>query len=134
MMIDFNDMIGKPFINRGRGPEGYDCWGVVREIYRRCGVEIPDYSLSADACRQIQKTVNDERSILDNWYEIKEPQTPCLILIKAHPAFTQHLGVYAGRGKFLHARKDTGVVAEKLTSPLWSKKIAGFYQHKNYCD
>ena len=42
--MNFNDLIGVPFKNRGRDiQDGFDCYGLVKEVYRRYGHEIPEY-------------------------------------------------------------------------------------------
>ncbi|MBP5359381.1 MAG: C40 family peptidase [Treponema sp.] len=41
-MIDIQDMLGKPYSDGGRGPDSYDCYGVVLEGARRMGAELTD--------------------------------------------------------------------------------------------
>lgn len=44
-MIDYDDLIGIPFINGGRDRnKGFDCYGLVMEVYRRCGIALPEYT------------------------------------------------------------------------------------------
>ncbi len=35
--VRYDDLIGLPFLKHSSGPDGYDCIGVVREVYRRAG-------------------------------------------------------------------------------------------------
>ena len=39
-MIDIQDILQAKYELGGRGPDCYDCYGLVREMYRRCGKEI----------------------------------------------------------------------------------------------
>ena len=42
--MEISDLIGVPFVSRGRDPKiGLDCWGLVMEIGRRMGKNIPDF-------------------------------------------------------------------------------------------
>lgn len=38
----YADMIGWEYVLGGRDASGIDCWGVVSEVYRRAGLELPD--------------------------------------------------------------------------------------------
>ena len=43
-MMDFyvDDLLGKPYEEHGRGPDAYDCYGLVIEVERRLGKALPD--------------------------------------------------------------------------------------------
>jgi len=125
-MTGINDLIGKPFVDCGRGPHGYDCWGLVREIYRRHGVEIPDYSISAESCAEITGAVQDGMQS-GAWLELHQPETPCLVVIRIHPNFSVHLGVYVGYGRFLHVKN--AVVIDKVSDPVWIRRIHGYWRY-----
>jgi cell wall-associated NlpC family hydrolase len=42
MLLDINDLLGKPYKVHGRDPDGYDCYGLVIEVERRLGRNLPD--------------------------------------------------------------------------------------------
>lgn len=47
--FDPRELIGKPYAEHGRGPDGYDCIGVVMDVYRReLAVDLPDPKPGAD--------------------------------------------------------------------------------------
>jgi cell wall-associated NlpC family hydrolase len=119
-----NDLIGLPYIDGGRGPDAYDCWGLVREVYHRHGIEIPDYSISAEACAEISQRVNDEWLAGKKWQELPAPEIPCLVVIRVHPKFVSHLGVYIGYGKFIHVLKTVQV--DRISDPKWAKRIQAY--------
>lgn len=127
-MIDVNDLIGKPYIDGGRGIDGYDCYGLAIEVYNRFGIELPDYSISAEACEEVSKKIQSLKSS-DNWIKLDAPKVPCIVLLRAHPCFINHFGVYIGESKFIHIR-DFGVCVEKMSTSLWKKRIEGFYDYE----
>lgn len=122
-----NDLIGLPFKNGGRGPDTYDCWGLVREVYRRHNIEIPDYSISANACAEITQQVNDERIASKKWQILSVPEIPCLVIVRVHPKFVSHLGVYIGYGKFIHALKTIQI--DRTNDPKWAKRIQSYARY-----
>ena len=131
-MADLTDLIGTPFANRGRSrEEGFDCYGLVKEVFRRYGYEIPEYDMQYnydDMCR-----VNEliEGNIHNYpWKEIKEPKAPCLIAMRfgSPEGVVNHTAVYIGGGRFIHTRERIGVCIDRLSSPAWRRVIVGFYE------
>ena len=45
------DYLGKPWRNGADGPDAFDCYGLVRAVYRdRYGIEMPVVSADATRC------------------------------------------------------------------------------------
>lgn len=45
-----NRYIGTPHVTNGRGPDGYDCWGLMLAVWRdQRGIELPDFQAPNDA-------------------------------------------------------------------------------------
>jgi cell wall-associated NlpC family hydrolase len=118
------DLIGVPFIDGGRGPEGYDCWGLCLEVFRRCGVALPDYKL---CCYDSPGFFSLFQGALSQWTRCDPPAVPAVVALKLNFPAVNHAGVYVGEGKFLHTRDKTGVVIECLNAPQWRHRIEGFY-------
>ena len=38
------DLLGIPFERGARGPDSFDCYGLAREMFRRAGVTVPDFT------------------------------------------------------------------------------------------
>ena len=121
------DLIGKPFVDGGRGPEAYDCWGLCVEVFRRQGVELRDYKL---CCHDSAGFDGLFQEALSQWERREEPNIPAPSVVAIrfnHPVFINHVGVYIGNGRFLHTREKTGVVVERIDSPCWRDRVEGFY-------
>jgi cell wall-associated NlpC family hydrolase len=125
------DLLGVPFVDGRRGPDGYDCWGLVREVFRRYGVELPDYKL---CCRDSEGFNGLYAAELSRWTRREAPDIPIPAVVAIrfnHPVFVNHVGVYIGDSKFLHTREKTGVVIERTDAPYWRRIIEGFYTKGN---
>ena len=42
MLLDVNDLLGKPYKAHARGPDSFDCYGLVIEVEKRLGHTMPD--------------------------------------------------------------------------------------------
>ena len=58
MIIDVTDLVGKPFLHCGRGPDAYDCFGLVLEVLRRVGIAW-DWPLARAFEQDDIETLND---------------------------------------------------------------------------
>lgn len=132
---DLNDLIGKPYEFKGRGNPGYDCWGLVVEVFRRFGIDLPDYSVSAQSAREescqaeFHDKIKNESVVEDRWKKLDIPEIPCIVLLKAHLIFAQHIGAYIGYGKFIHSHYFFGVNVDKTRDIYWKNNIKGYYTY-----
>ena len=118
-MIDYEDLIGIPFINHGRDRNvGFDCYGLVMEVYRRFGIELPEFTADWDDEDKINRIV-------------QRLPVPCLVALRmgTPPGIVNHTGVYLGNGKFIHTRAKIGVCISRIDSPAWRGVIEGFYEY-----
>lgn len=125
-MVKFDDLIttGR-FIDGGRGPFDFDCWGLVREIYSRYGIELPDYTIPCEDASRIGAEIDNNRAC---WIRCQgEPPTPALVVIRYGSEWCNHTGVYIGNGRFIHIREKAGVNIDRVNAIGWRKKIEGFY-------
>ena len=129
-----NDLIGKKFVRGARGPEAFDCHGLVIEVFNRFGIEFPDVDIAGMAVEAVTALLDEQLdyhlTVLKDWVEIKEPEAPCLVVIKGLGLqFANHLGVYIGNGKFIHAKEGKGVCIERLSDATRRKHLRGFYKN-----
>lgn len=124
---DISSLVGTPFKDGGRGPDSFDCWGLVREVYKRCGIDLPEYA--EIACYDALRVTAEMASESKRWNKHQPPDLPipCVATFRVSSPMVNHVGVYIGNGKFLHTREKAGAVIESLDSPIWRHRIEGFY-------
>lgn len=127
MNIKWMKYIGKPYRFGARGPDAYDCWGLARAIYRDMGIDLPEFeSMEKPEGRQ---ALVDLAAPL--FVTLNKPATLCLVAFRIHPRYVTHVGVVTeDRARFCHITKGASVTIERLDSPLWEKRIAGYYAWK----
>jgi len=113
---------GTPYRKMGRSPSGLDCWGLlVAYFYEVHGLVLPDPAM--------QNGPELEAILMDagDWEPIEKPEPECGIYMRV--AGLGHVGVCQEGGRFLHCSRDVGVVVEQLDTPMWRKRVLGYYRH-----
>jgi len=128
-MLDVSDLIGTPFVSKGRNPKtGLDCWGLVMEISRRMGKGIPDFYVDAMDSKQIGVIKSFAEK---DWTKTDKPETGVVVGIRLDrgclPDVTQHFGVCLDRRRFIHTMQDTGVIITDLNHRFFKNIITGYY-------
>ena len=131
MKIDMTPYIGKPFADGGRGPDAYDCWGLVVMVYRDVfGVRIPlDYDISAYATLAVTRAFQSQMENPE-WFRLAYPLAPAVVAMAIHPdhpELVNHAGVYVGIGVVLHTTKPTGAILQRVDDPRIKGRIKGYY-------
>jgi len=126
---ELGDLIGRPFVHSGRDVDtGMDCWGLVMEVFRRYGVAVPDFVVDSFAFRVINQLAGKEVG-KRTWEEVYSPtdkDVPLVVLMRMHPVYITHAGVYVGNKRIIHTMKNSGVVVSKVAT--LQSRIAGYYR------
>jgi cell wall-associated NlpC family hydrolase len=124
------EFIGKPFQDRGRGPDAYDCYGLLVETYRRIfNIEIPSFATSYDTAndREAVARVFFEESNSVRWrrVDLKDAQPPDVLAMSL--AGSRHVGVLVTPDRFLHVLPGRETCVERLMQ--WAPRIDAVYRN-----
>ena len=126
-MSEVRDLIGVPYKIHGRSKEeGFDCYGVVKEMVRRdYGIELPDVDYKS---LDEQEFIRNQLHTLACVEKIDNLQNKCIIelSVKGLPI---HCGYYLEEGLFIHSRQRFGTIIEPISR--WKSKLVGVYKVKN---
>lgn len=103
-MIEIEDLLGKPYKAHGRGEGGYDCYGLVIEVEKRFGHELPDlfYEYNGENAGELVDGNYLEIAKKCGAVEVKEPEEGDVLIFENKDKQGSHIGVYLGERKFIH--------------------------------
>jgi len=129
-MPDFNDLVGKSFASEPEhafGPDYFSCYGLIWEVFRRYGIDIPKVNISVTACKQTSDETIAEHAA-KYWQQIDQLEEPCAVVIAStNPDYAAHIGAYIGQGKMIHITINRNVAVDRISD--WKYKILGYYQY-----
>jgi cell wall-associated NlpC family hydrolase len=122
--VTYYDLIGLPFENGTRGPDKFDCYGLVKFLIERdTGQRVPDYESPEDSGR-VHALMTC--SILF-WNQLPGPRVGSMVMFRLGREVC-HVGYVISNDRFIHAWEKTGgVTTERLAD--WDKRIVGFYEY-----
>jgi NlpC/P60 family len=102
--------IGKPYVWGASGPDRFDCSGLMQWVWAQLGVRIPKFSV--DQYRGLQPVATRDLRPGDLvFFDICCDQ-PGVV--------PNHVGMYAGNGRMVHAPQPGEMVREvSLETPFW---------------
>lgn len=125
--VRYADLLGREFSYGGRGPDLFDCYGIAIELYRRHGVDLPDYTSTDDPTRQGALFADGAERYFERVSQSRPLDIALFRLGKGH----WHCGVVVdGYERFVHIMERSSVSCEELHDPVWQPKLAGIYRFK----
>jgi cell wall-associated NlpC family hydrolase len=132
--VTISKLIGKPYKNNGRGPDYFDCYGIVKYIYKNfLGIDLPEYTGYSEDWYKNSNVLTEQLNIFSSiWYSVDIPKK-WDILTFSHGVsnkITNHCGVYLGEDKMIHCYENSPVVIDRITRPYWNKNMTGIMRYK----
>ncbi len=104
--------IGAAYRFGGASPDGFDCSGLVRWVHGAAGITVPRTA----AGQQLEARPVAAGSL----------RPGDLVFFRIAGRAVDHVGIYAGDGRFLHApRRGRTVGYDRLDDPWWASRRAG---------
>mgnify|MGYP006284504995 CR=1 FL=1 len=124
-MIEIDDLIGKPYAPNATGPDRYDCWGLVTEVARRAGIDLPDVNRPVD----VEQWDDLCDQYLGREFQVIGQPEPLAIVAMCFGDHW-HAGIVLDDGsRFIHCVENHKVSAPRIDHPLWQPFIVGFYRY-----
>jgi cell wall-associated NlpC family hydrolase len=121
-VVETDHLIGAPFVYGGRGPTAFDCYGLIMEIYKGQGVNLPDYASPKDQAA-ISAIFGNQ---LPLWEEV--PRAPGTVALMRMGRLISHCGYMLDNERMIHTIESTGgVTVQRLD--VWGQRLIGFYKY-----
>lgn len=103
-------LLGTPYTWGGTSPKGFDCSGFIQYVYASNNITIP-------------RTVNE----IWNFSEVvSTPSIGDLVFFETYQPGPSHMGIYLGKGDFIHAGSSNGVEISNVNdNNYWNSRYLG---------
>lgn len=125
------EYIGKKWVSGAKGPEEFDCWGMVQHWFKEnLGQDLPDFPATAEDVLAVARTFRDEQKA-PQWKELSGGVKNCIVAMGKNSKIT-HAGVYLGDNLILHCSRDAGRCVIQPTRKILSQwKTVKYYVPNN---
>jgi cell wall-associated NlpC family hydrolase len=121
------DLLGKRFEYGANGPEAYDCKSLIVKLYKRQGIQFPNYNSSDDPAIQSESFAE---GLAKYAIKLDKPEAACMVMFQIVSPYVSHVGMMLDEVRFIHITKGTKVSVERIDSLTWERKLKGFYRLK----
>jgi len=113
-------LLGLPFVQQACGPDAYDCYGLLAEMFKRANKPVLRLTTGLSLA---QNVVIVQHQKLDNWHEVE--RQPNVAVVFRLGRVSCHVGFMLDEKRFIHAWRKTGVCVEQLRN--WERRLDGYF-------
>ncbi len=103
--------LGIPYVWGGETSQGFDCSGFVKKVFLINGIHLPR---TADIQYQTGRPIKRNKE-----------QPGDLVFFETYAPGASHVGIYLGKGYFIHASSSQGVTISSLYEPYFARRYLG---------
>lgn len=118
----YSDLIGGSFERGARGPEHWDCYGLVREMNARAGIDLPDF-LTPGTLEKIEHLIERKSK---SWTKVPFGTVGSTVTMRLR-GIGSHVVYMITPDKFIHAIEGSGVVVERISLTPYNNAKMGAY-------
>lgn len=119
---NYVDLIGASFEYGARGPDKFDCYGLVMEMHKRANISLPDFGFADD-----KALISAMMGVtMPQWREVK--QAPGAVVLIRIGGYVSHVGYMIDQHQMIHTWECSGGVTV-IRVDRWKQRIVGFYQY-----
>lgn len=121
------DYVGVPYLEHGRTPARWDCYGLVYYLSRRyLHHNVPSYLLSYVDAESADGAFIEH---LGEWQRVELPAVELGdVLVLTVVGQPTHCGLVVSDDAMLHCMRARDTVLERFASPAWARRIEGAYR------
>lgn len=109
--------LGKKWVLGAKGPDVFDCWGLVHYIYKHhFGVNLPEYpAINVNTLSKVVRLINRGLQS-DQWEKLATPEHGCAVGMSTNIKSMHHVGIYVAMddGYVLHCATGKNVIAQPV--------------------
>ena len=102
--------LGKPYRSGAKGPDAFDCSGLVHYVYKQARLTVPVTAEQLDR----------------SGYEIGGEEVLPGDLVVFRIKRDYHVGIMLNKKDFIHSSRSKGVSIDSADQPYWKRGLLGF--------
>ncbi|MEO0721956.1 MAG: NlpC/P60 family protein [Pseudomonadota bacterium] len=132
-MTWWSEYIGKPYEANARGPEAFDCWGLVETVFREAlDIGVPSYGdIDTNDLLAVARKMHKPEDV-GPWVQAHQAETFDVMLASQRAGTRRpgHVGIMVNSQEVLHVWKGTNVCVMRIDHDFLTGRVLGFYRHR----